>query len=844
MRNLRKVSILALVIVISTAALATALAYYVTRRPLPQQEGELVVQGMQDAITIYRDSWGVPHAYAANPYDLFFAQGYVHAQDRWWQMDISRRLARGRLSALFGPDETLQATDRLARTLGFEQLALANYNASTFETRAVLHAYTAGVNAYIQGRAPGDLAVEYTLLDLRLDDITIDPWSPLDTLAWLLALQWQTSGNVSQEIMRAQALTRIDEAMLALYTPPPAPDAPSILSAADLGLPDAAPDADPGSSAAPPADYTRLPLAETLAAFDLLGPRDMPESTAWVVSGDHTASGLPLLAAAPGYPLQMPSPYYEVGLYCIETPELCPYNLAGLSVPGVPGIFNGHNGHAAWVLSGAWIDEQDLLVVRLNPDNPLEYAWDGGWREMTTREETLVINGEDEPQTFTVTSTHLGPVIASTSPLLGRDQALVVRWTAQHAPADQLIALFRLNRARSWDEARAALREWTFTAQNVLYADVTGMIGYQLAGRVPVRAPDHTGLLPVPIEDSAGEWRELLPFDRLPALANPPGGVIVAANNPIVPPAHPDAAPLNAIAAPGARAARIADRLREIDAHTGDTFADIQADVYSPSAAEALPVLTEALSGDERLRDLLDWLEEWDARFAIDSPQAALFGAFWLRLAEYTYADELGMAPCDCFNVRQGLLDLLALPNNPWWDDAQTRFVVERRDAILRRALEQAIVDLTQAQGSDRNAWQWGNLHTAEFSSVTISSIGAGFVEEQFIVGPVPVGGTGDTLNTTRSLGSGRNRARVLSAPAARLIIDLSAPESSRAILTTGQSNHLASSHYRDMVDPWRYVKYHSVLWDRASIEEASDAMLALEPVYLPLATPVPSPQP
>ena len=288
--------------------------------------------------------------------------------------------------------------------------------------RAVLHAYTAGVNAYIQGARP---AIWRSNTRCSTCAWTTLPsiHGPLDTLAWLLATQLADSGNVSQEIMRAQALTRIDEAMLALYTPPPAPDAPSILSAADLGLPDAAPDADPGSSAAPPADYTRLPLAETLAAFDLLGPRDMPESTAWVVSGDHTASGLPLLAAAPGYPLQMPSPYYEVGLYCIETPELCPYNLAGLSVPGVPGIFNGHNGHAAWVLSGAWIDEQDLLVVRLNPDNPLEYAWDGGWREMTTREETLVINGVDEPQTFTVTSTHLGPVIASTSPLLGRDRA-------------------------------------------------------------------------------------------------------------------------------------------------------------------------------------------------------------------------------------------------------------------------------------------------------------------------------------------------------------------------------------------------------------------------------------
>src|SRR5690606_25519967 len=169
-----------------------------------------------------------------------------------------------------------------------------------------------------------------------------------------------------------------------------------------------------------------------------VGPRDMPEGTAWVVSGARTATGSPLLASAPGYPLQMPSPVYEVGLYCIETPELCPYNLAGLSVPGVPGVFSGHNGHAAWALNSAWIDEQDLLVIRLNPDNPHQYAWDGGWRDITIRDETLVVNGRDEPETFTVQTTHLGPVIATISPLLGRDQALVVRWTAQDGPADPL----------------------------------------------------------------------------------------------------------------------------------------------------------------------------------------------------------------------------------------------------------------------------------------------------------------------------------------------------------------------------------------------------------------------
>lgn len=850
MRRLRNVSILALVILIGAAALAAALVYYTIRRPLPKQEGELVVPGTQDAITIYRDSWGVPHAYAANPYDLFFAQGYVHAQDRWWQMDLSRRIGRGTLSALFGPDDALQAADRLARTLGWEQVAIANYNAATFETRAVLHAYAAGVNAYVEGRSPGDLAVEYTLLDLRMDDIPLEPWSPLDSLAWLLAYQWRSSGNVAQEITRAQALTRVDEAMLDYYSPALPDGATTILSAADLGLPAELPPPDaPAGDALPMADFSRLPLAEALAGFDLLGPREMPEGTAWVVSGALTASGSPLIATAPGQVLEMPSPWYEVGLYCIETPERCPYNLAGLSVPGIPGVFSGHNEHAAWALNGAWIDEQDLLVVRLNPDNAQQYAWEGGWRDMITREETLVINGVDEPQTFTVSSTHLGPVIAATSPLLGRDQALVVHWTAYEAPADPLIALFRLNRAQTWDEARAALSLWTFAAQNVLYAGMDGTIGYQLAGRVPLRAPGHSGLAPVPVEASAAEWRGLLPVERLPALTNPPDGLIVAANNAIVPAQHPDAPALTSLAAPGGRAAQITARVQEHNAHTGDTFADIQADEFSPSAAAALPIVRTALPGDDRLGEMVTWLSEWDARFTLDSPQAALFGAFWLRLAEYTYADELGVPPCDCFGIRQGLLALLDASTHPWWDDVQTRFVIERRDAIVRRALEQAIIDLTQGQGANRDAWKWGSLHTATFSAGVAGysmagRAGAGLLGDQFVVGPLPVGGTGDSINTTRSATGGHARGRALSAPAARLIVDLASPESSRAILTTGQSSHLASSHYRDMVDPWRFVKYHTMLWERASVEEAADAMLALEPVYIPLATPAPTLQP
>jgi penicillin amidase len=616
--------------------------------------------------------------------------------------------------------------------------------------------------------------------------------------------------------------------MLDYYSPlTPSPDAPTILSQWTV---DSLPESVSEESPLPSADYTRLPLDDALAGFDQLGAREAPDSSAWVVSGTLTASGQPLMAAAPGLPLQIPSAWYEIGLYCIETSPRCPYNVTGLSLPGLPTVIMGHNDAIAWTITGASIDEQDISIARLNPKNPAQYAWEDGWHAMTIIDDALIINGVEEPEPFTIYRTHLGPVIAAPSPLLGRDQALIVQWTAQDDPHDPIDALLHLNRAQNWDDFRDALELWSGAASNVLYADRLGNIGYQLAGKIPVRAHAHSGMVPVAVEDAI--WPDYLPFDELPSLYNPLQGYIIAANNPIVP---PDSSPVALGDDAGYRAARIEDRLRSNNAHTADTFAAIQGDVTSTFARKMLLYLLDL--EDDSLADMQSWLADWDYQFTMDSPQAALFGVFWSRLLEFTYADDLGVIPCDCTSTRQGMSTLLAEPNHPWWDDVQTRSVVERRDAILRKAFEQAIIDLSRESGSNRDEWRWGDLHTASFTSLPTNQIDTNLIQSRFDRGPVPVSGSADTINATRS----DHRFEVISAPSARLIIDLDNFEASRAMLTTGQSSHLASSHYDDMIDPWRFIEYHAMLWERTSIEEASDAMLSLEPNYQLEATPTPT---
>jgi penicillin G amidase len=295
---------------------ATVYGYYSYRRPLPQTEGAIQLVGLREEVTIYRDEWGVPHIYAATAQDLFFAQGYIHAQDRWWQMEMNRHIGSGSLSAIMGNDEHVQNTDRFIRTLGWNRIAAAQWEAASSDSRRVLQAYARGVNGYVESRSQGELAVQYTVLGLTGRGFEVNPWEPVDTLAWLTAFAWQQSGNFLDELHNAQQLQTYDDALLPPYL------------SSDL-------------------DFNRLNLRllgdvnpADLAFIPALNPR----SSAWVVSGEMTASGLPLLANDIQSNTTIPSDWYEVGLHCIEMTPHCPYDVVGFSLAGVPGVIVGHNG--------------------------------------------------------------------------------------------------------------------------------------------------------------------------------------------------------------------------------------------------------------------------------------------------------------------------------------------------------------------------------------------------------------------------------------------------------------------------------------------------------------------
>ncbi len=868
-RNLFFASLIALLlIVVFTAGSLTA---YNATRMLPDHDGLVLLRGLHDRVTILRDEYGIPHIYASTPEDLFFAQGYVHAQDRWWQMEFQRHTGLGRIQELTGFNPGALASDLLIRTWGWNRAAAADEAAIAPETRTILEAYATGVNAYISGKPGGALALEYTLLNLIGVHIDIEPWTPLDTAAFAKTMAWYLGGNADTEMARQAMLEKLGPEMTGAYYPPyPYDTRPTIVTAADLpitgrSLSTGREHSATGDDTAAP----RLNVATTMAggpqALAFLPPRDADiGSNNWVIAGSNTASGLPLLANDPHLNIQIPSIWYEIGLHCRPLSDSCPYDVVGFSFVGAPAVIVGHNQRIAWGVTNLNPDVQDLYIIRVNPENPYQYEYNGEWRDMTVVTEAIHIGGtyeprEDDPTTercegirdlplapdgtleITVRITHFGPIITDNTitedcrfvGLTEQGDPLAIRWTGLE-PGDLLGAALAIDRATSWEEFRQALRGWDWPAQNFVYADVDGNIGYQAPGKIPIRAADHSGLLPVPGWTDAYEWRGMIPFDLLPRILNPERGWIVTANHAVVPPAYDDqlAATLGADANytlsqdwdKGYRAERIVEMVSGIHAHTVETVAEIQGDNHSLVAEELMPYLLALDTSDESLAETITWLAGWNLQTDINSPQAALFEMFWLELGKALWADQLGTPDGDAWAVRL----LLDQPDHPWWDDTTTPETVETRDDILLRALSRALEAMTAAQGSDRNAWRWGDLHTATFVNTPLGQSGIGLIESLFNAGPVRVGGSSRAINNTAW--SLSNPFAVRSLPSLRMIVDLADLENSRAIHTTGQSGHPFSPHYRDMIEAWRTIGYHPLRFGDEAVSAAAVHTLELRP--------------
>lgn len=821
-------------IVLGLMALSVAGLVYLYRRPLPQVSGVLNVKGLRAPVEIVRDRWGVPHIYAQNLEDLFFAQGYVHAQDRLWQMELNRRISHGRLAEIFG--EMAFDTDSLVRRLGFSRAAQADLAGTDAETRGVLEAYARGVNAYVEAN-PGRLPLEFSLLGFRPS-----AWQPLDSLVWGKMQAWALSANWASEVLRAALIGKLGVERAAQLQGEYSPDNPIIM---------------PGHTYAAAIEQVLAQFRAAEPWLPLPGLGGM--SNNWVVDGAKSATGKPLLANDPHVSLQMPAVWYENHLI---SPEL---QVTGVTFPSTPGVVIGHNADIAWGVTNSFADVQDLYVERFDPDDPTRYEYRGGWEQATLVREEIRVKGEAEPRVIQVVITRHGPIInallapaarlglasARADPQTGPQAPLIgiaLKWTA-HEESQIQRAILRINRARDWAEFDQALRDWGVPSQHFVYADRAGNIGYSMPGRIPIRAQG-IGAVPAPGWTGEYEWVGWIPHEDLPHAFNPAQHYFVTANNQVVGKEYPHF--LTAETQNGFRARRIVDLLTEKDKLTADDFARIQVDMYCAPArpfCELLTALSPALLDHPALGDVrdlagraLDLVKGWDYRLSAGSAAGGVYKAvqyFAMRRVFEPWLGDLtehymgkGFHPVLSTTMIAGLdytplvvQRILINDESQWFQDGQGQAVT--RVDILALALKDAVTHLRRAVGEDVTQWQWGRVHPASFNH----PLGAQKpLDKIFSRGPYPYGGDASTVWQSGYVPHWPIQADGSFSVSWRQIMDLGDWDASRAILTTGQSGHPASRHYDDMIPLWLAGEYHPLLWTRDKIEAQAEARLRLEP--------------
>lgn len=859
------------VLVVAALLVATVSVTALVRRPLPDYSGRVDVPGLGAEVEVLRDDRGVPQVYADDAADLFRAQGYVHAQDRFFEMDFRRHVTAGRLAELVGDEEDAIQADRVVRTLGWRRVAEAELPLLDQRTRDYLQAYADGVNDYIADRSPSELSVAYTVLGTTVDLERIEPWQPVDSLAWLKAMAWDLRTNYEDELGRAMAYSAVhDEERVAQLYPdyPVARHAPIVPSSGTAGASlalAARADDDPSEQVRAVLARADGPLAGVRKALDavpqLLGSGDGIGSNSWVVSGEHTATGKPLIANDPHLAPAMPSIWYQVGLHCRQVTEDCPFDVAGFSFSGFPGVVIGHNADIAWAFTNLGADVTDFFLERVNGDT---YQRDGKQVPLEVRSETIRVAGAN-PVGVTIRSTVHGPILSDVidrvrdvgkgtlvprdAPIQGSGYEVSLAWTAL-TPGRTADAVFALNAAGDWDGFRAAAALFEVPAQNLLYADTQGNIGYQAPGRIPVRKPgtglgQEDGTWPRAGWDSGWDWAGDIPFDELPSVLNPDEGFIVTANQAVVGPGYPHV--LTRDWAYGYRSQRIRAVLERwiADGHeiTAEDFSALQTDSFNGFAPTLVPALLQPSLIDEGTsvppdaraftREAVDLLRDWDYVEDPDSAAAAYFNAVWSNVLHLTFGDEPrgALQPEGGSRWFEVVSTLLETPDSLWWDDQTTPTVVEQRDQILGQALYQARVELTADLGKDPGDWRWGDLHRLQLRANPLGGESLpGPVQWLFNPGSVRLGGGTSVVNANGWDASARRNYDVNWVPSMRMVVDLSDFDASTWVDLTGVSGHPWSPHYGDQTDAWAEGRSYPWPFSREAVEEAEEDTLVLRP--------------
>jgi penicillin amidase len=817
----------------------------VAPKSFPQIDGNIQLDGLDAPVDIYRDNMGIPHIYASTSHDLFFAQGYVHAQDRFWQMDFYRHVGEGRTAEMFGEGQV--DDDKFLTTLGWRKDGKKEYEAFTAETKATLNAYADGVNAYLKDHNGEAVSLEYAILKLLSPDYKIEPWSPLDTVAWSKALAWDLRANMDEEIQRAVLLKTLTPEQVAELFPPYPNDHPVIVNKIGDGSSTSAPTS---SQAINIPDETLAALQHNASLLDnLLGPlSDGVGSNSWVVSGSLTSTGKPLLANDPHLGIAMPSIWYQVDMHCMPQSDACPFEFAGFSLAGAPGIILGHNDHIAWGFTFSYEDVMDLFIEKVNPENPNQYEANGQWVDFESHQETINVVG-GKPVEITVRSTRHGPVISNVyGPLkdqgdpkdkefvpfkeragvdLPDQYVIALNWAALQT-GNPFEAIFGFNKAQNWEQFRQAAAIFHTPGHNLTYADIDGNIGYQTSGDVPIRKKGD-GTVPIPGWTGEYDWTGYIPFDQLPYTFNPSEGYIVSANQKIPPSDYPNF--LTYDWDYGFRAQRILDLLKNAPGKIDIPYIQkMHGDDYDASATNLVPLLLnmgpQFTTPNETAA--IDLLKSWDYQARADSSAAAVYETFWRAFLKNTFNDELpekywAGGGDRWFEVVRNLD-----ANSPWWDDKSTPNTVETRDEIMKKSFSEGVAELEKTLGKDPAKWNWGSLHGSNFRNATLGESGVAPIEALFNRGPFATSGGGSIVNATSW--NAVDGYETTNLPSMRAIYDMSNLNNSLTVHTTGQSGHAYNKHYIDMADLWRNIQYYSMTWDQKDVIPQAEGHLVLSP--------------
>jgi penicillin amidase len=821
-------------------------AYFYLRQSLPETGGAISVNGLSAPVDIIRDADAIPHIYAGRKLDALFGLGYVHAQDRLWQMEFQRRIGFGRLSEILGPAAIPQ--DRFLRTVGFGRAARSAWARLPAAAKQEVDAYVAGINAFLATHHGSALPPEFTLLRFEPE-----PWTGADVVVWQKMMAWDLSGNYSFELLRHDIVGKVGRPALADLMPPYPENGLSITGAGSAGA-DAplrsgtarqSESEGPGGAARTHGSLSGgVSLSSVFAAALSTGEPAVSDlllgglrtesigSNNWVMDGTLTASGKPLLANDPHLTARAPSIWYLAHLSGGE------YEAIGATIPGTPAVVLGRNRSIAWGATNVAADVEDLYLERV--DHTGRFAEFRGRQEpLQFIPETILVKGGAPVQMFARVSRH-GPLVSDAIDALNQAsperralppiEPLAFRWTALDPDDTTIVAMMRMSEAHNWKDFTSALREFVVPSQNFVYADVDGHIGYYAPGRIPVRAAGD-GTLPAEGWTGQSEWTGWVPFDELPHAYDPPEHLIVTANNRPAPPDYPHM--LGVEWAEPYRAQRILERLRLQTKLTPDDFASIQADTLSLNARALLPVLLGHVvphhaADAEAIRILRRW--NYDARG--DSAAAAIFQAWFLRLVPTLLNDDLGPLTIENYAGRFSyitrfilrVLDSGQTTSRSWCDDQRTPRT-ETCDDAVSTALDEAVADLSRRLTGEMARWRWDGVHRAMFPHQGLDSVA---LLRPFISRSVPSGGDWSTVDVGAVAADHPYEQR--SVAGYRQIIDLSPANDSRFADALGQSGHFLSRHYDDGLSDWTAVRHRRMRMERPDVERGALGHLRLLP--------------